>query len=135
MGGEVAALVQPEVKLPCSEEESVLRSRTQETFCHCRKRKKKMSDCNQVTRGGRPVIGCHLEVTSTFGTAHRASCSEKDNCDVMLVVLVFSKLSWQADALWFIVKRCSSRNVVLHFLMQTSELLLSELSPGYLICP
>lgn len=50
----MAALVQPEarnqgamVKLPCSEEESALRSRTQETFCHCRKREKEMSDCNQ----------------------------------------------------------------------------------------
>lgn len=75
------------------------------------------------------MIGCHLEVTSTFRTEHRASCSEKDNCDVVLVVLVFSKLSWQTDALCFVVKCCSSRNVVLHFLMQTSELLLSELSP------
>lgn len=93
-----------------------------------------MSDCNQVTQDGRPVIGCHLEVTSTFGTGHTASCSEKDNRDVVLVVLVFSKLSWQTEALWFVVKHCSSRNVVLQFLMQTSELLLSELSSVYLIC-
>lgn len=81
------------------------------------------------------MIGCHLEVTSTFGTGHRASCSEKDNCDVVQIVLVLSKLSWQTDALCFVVKRCSARSVVLHFLMQMSELLLSEMFPVYLICP